>query len=335
MNNKSEKIPLVSVIIPVYNRNEFIREAIESVLNQTYQNIEIIVVDDGSEIDIENQIKDFLSKGNIHFYRKPHAGLSDTRNYGIAKARGEYLVFLDDDDLLHPQMIEIALREAKESNAEIALVGYRYFWYHNIDPTKEYTDFNICDPDLSKILSISTPVQIHSVFIKKKIVEEIGGFDAAFMAAEHRDFWVRIFSLGIQPRIIKRCLCFTRFHNKQHMSSNDAHMQEGYLKVLQKAQTYLDPKIQKEIGLKNKITLRYVFAGWYHIVFDSKKKGREYLAVAIKRNILFLPFVLILLGLSILPQSFLAKLTLGVECLLNRRNLRREEKLKLEKSQAK
>lgn len=88
--------PLVSVIIPTYNRVAYLEEAIYSVVYQTYSNIEIIIVDDGSTV---NYAESICSKyANCNYYFKPNGGLSSARNYGISVARGEYIAFLDDDD---------------------------------------------------------------------------------------------------------------------------------------------------------------------------------------------------------------------------------------------
>ena len=329
--NKLENSVLVSVIMPVYNRTEFIAEALDSLCRQEYKNIEVIIVDDGSQMDIESCIKDFYSKLKIFFYKKDHIGVSDSRNHGIARAHGEYLAFLDDDDLFHPQMIKTALGMAEKTGAEMIAVGYKLFWNANIDITQEYEDFKICHNINFQTLSFNSIFPVNTVFVKKEIVDKVGRFDPHLNAVEDWDLWLRIMATGIQPRIVKRCLCFIRIH-KNNTSCKDAFMQEGRLKVLQKAENYLDPKIQKEIGLKNKITLRHVFTGWYHIAYGSKQKGRRYLFEAVRRNIFFLPFVLILFIISILPQRFLAWLTLKIEILLNRRNFRREETLRQRKN---
>src|SRR5690554_879710 len=89
--------PLVSVIIPCYNHGEYLSEAIESVLNQTYTPIEVIVIDDGSSDDTEKVAKRYPS---VRYFFQENKGLSSARNLGITNSTGELLVFLDADDLL-------------------------------------------------------------------------------------------------------------------------------------------------------------------------------------------------------------------------------------------
>lgn len=96
--------PLVSVIITTYNRDKYLDETISSVVSQTYPNIEVLVIDDGS---VKNYAEGICSKfSNCTYYYKTNGGLSSARNYGIEKAKGEFIAFLDDDDFWHPSKIQ-------------------------------------------------------------------------------------------------------------------------------------------------------------------------------------------------------------------------------------
>lgn len=101
---------LISIIIPVYNIEKYIRRCIQSIINQTYRNLEIIIVDDGST-DNSGTVCDELAKADarIIVFHKMNGGLSDARNYGIEKAHGDYIGFVDGDDFIHPQMYELLL----------------------------------------------------------------------------------------------------------------------------------------------------------------------------------------------------------------------------------
>lgn len=111
-NERSDKRPLVSVIIPVYNCEEYIGECIDSVAEQTYDNIEIIVVNDGSKDGSENIIKDKRKRyRNILYYKQRNEGVSAARNLGIKKARGEYITFVDGDDLVGKYLVECLVNQ--------------------------------------------------------------------------------------------------------------------------------------------------------------------------------------------------------------------------------
>ena len=117
--------PLVSVIIPVYNVEEYLVQCVDSVRNQTYKNIEIFLVDDGST-DQSGEICDFYSSidDRIHVIHKKNGGLSSARNAGIELANGEYFAFIDSDDYADLEMIEVLCDRVIKAQAEIAFGGY-------------------------------------------------------------------------------------------------------------------------------------------------------------------------------------------------------------------
>jgi glycosyltransferase involved in cell wall biosynthesis len=103
--------PLVSVIIPIYKVEPYLCECVDSVINQTYKNLEIILVDDGSPDKCPEICDEYVLKDSrIRVVHKPNGGLSDARNTGIEIAKGEYLSFVDSDDLIHSQMIEVLMK---------------------------------------------------------------------------------------------------------------------------------------------------------------------------------------------------------------------------------
>ena len=114
--------PLISVIVPVYNVEKYLCKCIDSIINQTYENIEIILVDDGST-DSSGEICDRYSMqhNNITAYHKTNGGLSSARNYGIEKAKGEYLGFIDSDDYIENNMYETLLKLSQENDAEMSM----------------------------------------------------------------------------------------------------------------------------------------------------------------------------------------------------------------------
>ena len=100
--------PLVSIIIPLYNKESSIRSTIDSVLNQKFSNFEIVVVDDGSTDNSSTIVKN-INDNRIHYYYKDNEGVSDARNYGVQKAFGEWVMFLDADDVLLDSAIDTLL----------------------------------------------------------------------------------------------------------------------------------------------------------------------------------------------------------------------------------
>lgn len=118
---------LISIIIPVYNVGEYVTKCIVSVLNQTYRNIEIILINDGSIDDSSKICEKYASLDNrIRLINKSNGGLSSARNAGLNVARGKYISFVDSDDYISPVMLEVLLSNLKSHNADISECGVHF-----------------------------------------------------------------------------------------------------------------------------------------------------------------------------------------------------------------
>ena len=125
---------LISIIIPAYNIENYIAKCLDSLLNQTYRNLEIIVVDDGSSDNTGKVIDDYLSKyDNIKVIHKKNAGVSAARNSGIEVASGDYIGFVDGDDTVDEEMFEVLIENAIKYDADISHCGYKMVFPSRID----------------------------------------------------------------------------------------------------------------------------------------------------------------------------------------------------------
>lgn len=129
----------ISIIIPVYNVKKYLKECVESALNQTYSSIEIILVDDGSD-DGSEKICDELCRNTdrIRVFHRENCGLSAARNYGLDKCTGDYIYFLDSDDCIAADAIEILHRECRKYNGDIAVT--EYIMFHDSENIPSDTD---------------------------------------------------------------------------------------------------------------------------------------------------------------------------------------------------
>lgn len=114
---------LISVIIPVYNGEKYIGRMIEFVLNQTHENFELLIINDGSKDDTEKEVRKFADD-RIKLYNKENTGVSDTRNFGVQKSIGNYIAFLDADDTICPTYLERLYIKMKEDNSDIVFCEY-------------------------------------------------------------------------------------------------------------------------------------------------------------------------------------------------------------------
>src|SRR5215203_3415574 len=179
---------LVSVVIPCYNQAHFLGEAIESVLAQSYTNFEVIVVDDGSE-DTTSEVASGYE--GVRLIRQENGGLSAARNRGLAEASGEYVVFLDSDDRLLVEALEVGVREL-ESHPECAFVSgtLRHITVDGaptwVKPSAYVDDHYVA---LLRRNYVGTPA---TVMFRKWVFGETGGFDVSLRACEDYDLYLRI-----------------------------------------------------------------------------------------------------------------------------------------------
>ncbi len=128
------KKDIISVIVPIYNVEKYLNRCIDSIINQTYKNLEIILVDDGSPDNCPKICDEYAKKDDrIKVIHKENGGLSDARNKGIKIASGEYIGFVDSDDYIDEKMYEYLLKLIKDNNAEISVCGYKKVYSEEIE----------------------------------------------------------------------------------------------------------------------------------------------------------------------------------------------------------
>jgi len=194
--------PLVSVIIPTYNRAKMIGDTIENVFEQTYQNIELIVVDDGSTDDTKQVLAGY--DGRLQWTTQPNAGASAARNRGVEMARGEIVAFQDSDDLWHPSKIQrqVSLLERVGESVVCCIC--------NTDivrgDVRVYTSFDnapICPPyeegvwtNAADVLATRFFIFCQAVAIRRRVIEKIGGFDERLITMHDHEMAIRLAQEG-------------------------------------------------------------------------------------------------------------------------------------------
>ncbi len=179
--------PLFSVIIPVYNRASFIKEAIESVLKQTYKNFELIVVDDGST----DETPQIIANYPVKLIRQSNRGVSAARNAGIRMARGEIIALLDSDDIWEKNKLQIHHEFFKE-NSTYKIHQTDEVWIRNGQFLNKKQKHLKKEGDIfydSLHLCLISP---SAVAIKKELFEEVGYFNEDFEVCEDYELWLRI-----------------------------------------------------------------------------------------------------------------------------------------------
>ena len=223
---------LISVIIPVYNGEKTIRETIESVLNQTFRNFELIILNDGSQdstLEVVSSIQDFRLKVFSH----PNAGLAASRNRGTFHAVGEYISFIDADDLWTPDKLETQLK-ALQDNPEAAVA---YSWTNYIDESGQFLrrgGYLTANGDVyAKLLVVDFLENGSNPLIRRQALIQVRGFDESLPAAEDWDVLLRLaaqysFVAVPYPQILYRV-------SASSMSAHVVRQETACLKVLERA----------------------------------------------------------------------------------------------------
>lgn len=232
--------PLVSIVIPTYNRAHLIQDAIESCLSQTYLNTEIIVVDDGSTDDTRQLLQAQYDE-RIHLIQQRNQGPAIARNTGVEAAQGEYIQFCDTDDLLHPTKIERCLPYIV-NQPDIGLVYTRFRFVDrdgktplSLPPSSLLPDNSFCD----LISSNGAPIQTSTTLFRKSAFLTVSGFraDEDQRCAEDWDLLLR---LATQYRMVgvDEILVDYRKHPEGITASDPLMMAQGRLQTVQYARHY-------------------------------------------------------------------------------------------------
>ena len=173
---------LISIIVPVYNVEKYLKKCVDSIVNQTYKNLEIILVDDGAT-DNSGKICDELVEldNRIKVYHKKNGGLSDARNYGVERATGDYIGFVDSDDYIDAEMYERLYEAIKKENVDVAECNLKIVYPEKTDLFTDQKYYQICNKQeyLEEYLKIekifgSACVRLTKADIAKKLKFPVG-----------------------------------------------------------------------------------------------------------------------------------------------------------------
>jgi glycosyltransferase involved in cell wall biosynthesis len=206
----------ISVIMPCFNTAKYLREAVDSVLGQTYTDVELVVVDDGSTDSSLEVLEEYRDR--VIVLQQANKGPYPARNLGISRASGEFIAFLDSDDYWDPHCLAMLHQGLTEYNADLAYCGWQNVgeFARNASPfvPPKYEDGDMADEFLR-----SCPWPIHAALTRRSVIDAVGGFSERCFSAMDYDLWIRVF--GHTSRIVRvpEVLAFYRWHGKQ-ISSN-------------------------------------------------------------------------------------------------------------------
>lgn len=213
----------ISIILPTYNRAHLLKRAINSVLNQTFKNWELLIIDDGSTDNTKNIINDFSNDNRIkYFYKENSGGPAGPRNMGINEATGEYIAFLDSDDEWLSEKLEKQLSLFNNTNFNIGFVGCNVNIIEKLnDNTLKSSDYKIKYNGniLQNILESNFILSCSNVLTKKNILIQNGGFDTQLKYLDDWDMWIKISMSGYDFDFIKYPL-FNYYIHETNITKN-------------------------------------------------------------------------------------------------------------------
>ena len=216
--------PLVSIIIPVFNAEKYIAETINSALNQSWKNIEILLVDDSSADASFSIVKSFESE-TIKVFRQQNQGASAARNKGIKEAKGEYIQFLDADDLLEENKIELQLKAIHFSTNQLAICPEVHFpdgqFYKNFTPSVGEMNFHESNPNpLNFLLKLygsendcGGMIALHAWLTPKKLIKKAGFWNESLTVDDDGEYFCRVILTSEKIICTDKTCCYYRKYN--------------------------------------------------------------------------------------------------------------------------
>jgi len=271
------KNPTVSVVIPTYNRAHLLGRAIQSVLNQTYQDFELIVVDDGSSDNTEEVVTNFADPRINYLRHEQNRGAATARNTAIKTARGEYIAFLDSDDEWLPEKLDKQMKVFRNVPSRVGVV-YTDLWTISEDGQRKYWHSSRVMPEDGIIYEHLigdrlTGISMPSIVLRRECFTRVGMFDEEFPRLIDRDLFIRLSRHYYFYHIAEALVNY--YQTGKRISSDD--------RLLIKAQKLLLEKYYDDIAKNRKsLARRQYVIGSLLCQNGEVDQGRDYLLEAVR-----------------------------------------------------
>lgn len=267
---------LVSVIIPTFNCGKFISEGIESVLKQSYGNFEILVIDDGSVDNTKDILEAFINSGSIKYCEQKHKGPAAARNVGILRSKGEYIAFLDADDLWERDKLTRSIKFMESNNFHWICTAMSRFTEKGETVLKRIPkDCWAVDSKTGEIKQLKngifffSDIFVHTptIVVKKECLDNVGVFDESFLVGEDTDLWLRLEEAGFRGGYLDNPLTIYRYNEKSITKGKKIDGLKEHSKVAKKHALIL--------GMKNSM-IRKSFSEFLWQVADRYYSQKRY-----------------------------------------------------------
>jgi len=295
MSQNKNNIPKVSVIIPTYNRAYLIGRALKSVLNQSYRDFEVIVVDDGSTDNTNEVIKSFIDERIRYYYHKKNKGYPEALNTGLNLARGSFIAFQDDDDEWFPEKLNKQMMIFKKVNQNVGVV-YSGFWKIRNDKKIYIPSSHVVQKEgnIHTELLKGNFVGMPSSIVRRECFDKVGMFDTTISYLQDWELWIRI-SKYYEFKYIPEPLMIS-YYTPNSVSVKSSIIQAETMKLIL-SKHYEDFSRDKKI-----LSMCYFSIANSLYLDENFKNGKEYFVKTIKTNPLNIKYLLALI-ISFFGQS--------------------------------
>jgi len=277
--------PLVSVVIPTYNRYDRLKRAVESVVDQTYDRIELLVVDDRSDVTVEEHLSRDYGRHFERFEIRRHdenRGGSAARNTGLREANGDYIALLDDDDQWKPQKLERQVERFQEEDVGLVTTGGKVIDGNgNVDNVRRDKDIPGEAPALTKRLLCRNIVgSCSAVMVDTDVVDEVGMFDERFPSWQDLEWYIRLSRHCRFSSVSEPLLIYSRDVDDRISEDLDTTKTETYPLFLKKFR-----HVAAEYGpvFERKMQAWTAFRVGKQLVLDDRvREGREFLTRSVR-----------------------------------------------------
>jgi glycosyltransferase involved in cell wall biosynthesis len=247
-----ENPPLVSIIIPTWNTASYVREAVDSALAQTYQNCEVIVVDDGSTDNTKAVLGPYISAKRITYMYQANTGLSGARNTGIKASHGEFIALLDSDDVFLPEKIAEQVAYLTEHPAcDVSYCNLFHFWDGEQALLRLNYEYYSGDDVLPHLLHMNFIAPL-SVVLRRSVIERFGMFDENLKRSEDLEFWLRLAHGGARFEFLPKRLAKLRMRKTANLQGVESQpkVKETMLEVLERVSATMTPEERARVDMR-------------------------------------------------------------------------------------
>lgn len=299
--------PLVSVLIPAYNAEKFVKEALDSAISQTYPNIEVIIVNDGSTDGTAEAVKPYLKDKNVIYFKQPNGGISKARNKGFELSHGDYITFLDADDIYAVSKVEKEV-DFLESHPDYGVAYCRVLSFYDEEPEKKYGyGRTMPSGDIFRDLLRHQFINPGSVMMRREVFASENGFNPDFRDAEDWDLWRRLSYNGVKFGYVDQPLHYNRI-SKGSLSrfQNQVKMKTMNLRSFRELFARMTDEERKKYGETGIMRLLRMKLAVAHLLLGEKKEALAVLKDAWSGSALIVLYPFVFLPVSIIPGKLIS-----------------------------